>query len=60
MQKQAILHHIICAVSTQVNSQVDEWVEAYTLQSSKDGLVWTDYKSGACQVQANSVGNVNV
>ena len=47
--------HIICAVSTQGNSRVDEWVETYTLQSSKDGLVWTNYNAGACQVQVNSV-----
>ena len=50
--------HIICAVSTQGNSQEDEWVETYTLQSSKDGLVWTDYNAGACEVQVNSVENV--
>ena len=35
--------HIICAVSTQGNSQVDQWVKNYTLQSSIDGSTWTDY-----------------
>ena len=52
--------HIICAVSTQGNSRVDEWVETYTLQSSKDGLVWTNYNAGACQVQVNSVETVYI
>ena len=36
--------HIICAVSTQGNSQADEWVKTYTLQSSIDGSSWTKYK----------------
>ena len=36
--------HIICAVSTQGNSQGDQWVQTYTLQSSTDGTTWTDYK----------------
>ena len=36
--------YIICAVSTQGNSQGDQWVETYTLQSSTDGTSWTDYK----------------
>ena len=37
--------HIICAVSTQGNSQVDNWVKTYTLQSSMDGSSsWADYK----------------
>ncbi|KAL9987750.1 hypothetical protein ACROYT_G002106 [Oculina patagonica] len=35
---------IICAVSTQGNSQGDQWVKTYTLQSSKDGTNWTDYQ----------------
>ena len=35
--------HIICAVSTQGNSQADQWVKTYTLQSSIDGSTWTDY-----------------
>ena len=36
--------HIICAVSTQGNSQADQWVETYILQSSADGTTWTDYE----------------
>ena len=36
--------HIICAVSTQGNSQADDWVKTYTLQSSRDGKTWTDYE----------------
>ena len=35
--------HIICAVSTQGNSQADQWVKEYTLQSSTDGSSWTNY-----------------
>ena len=35
--------HIICAVSTQGNSQAEDWVKNYTLQSSIDGSNWTDY-----------------
>ena len=35
--------HVICAVSTQGNSKADEWVETYTIQTSKDGVHWTDY-----------------
>ncbi|XP_027051700.1 discoidin domain-containing receptor 2-like isoform X3 [Pocillopora damicornis] len=38
--------HIICAVSTQGNSQGDHWVKNYKLQLSKDGENWTDYKEG--------------
>ena len=38
--------HIICAVSTQGNSQADQWVKTYTLQLSTDGTTWTDYKEG--------------
>ncbi|XP_066015620.1 tyrosine-protein phosphatase Lar-like isoform X2 [Pocillopora verrucosa] len=38
--------HIVCAVSTQGNSQVDQWVKNYTLQLSIDGTTWTDYKEG--------------
>ena len=38
--------HIICAVSTQGNSQADQWVKNYTLQFSSDGAIWTDYKEG--------------
>ena len=36
--------HIICAVSTQGNSQADQWVETYARKSSTDGTTWTDYK----------------
>ena len=38
--------HIICAVSTQGNSQADQWVKTYKLQLSTDGKTWTDYKEG--------------
>jgi len=37
--------HIICAVSTQGNSQADQWVETYTLKSSTDGTTWTKVKA---------------
>ena len=36
--------HIICAVSTQGNSHGDQWVETYNLQTSVDGITWTDYE----------------
>ena len=43
--------HIICAVSTQGNSQADDWVKTYTLQSSRDGKTWTNYEdSGLVKV----------
>ena len=47
--------HIICAVSTQGDSQVDNWVKTYTLQSSMDGSSsWTDYKEdGVVKVCSN-------
>ncbi|XP_020606629.1 retinoschisin-like, partial [Orbicella faveolata] len=35
--------HIICAVATQGNSQANQWVKNYTLQSSIDRSKWTDY-----------------
>ena len=35
--------HVICAVSTQGNSEADEWVETYLIQTSTDGIHWTDY-----------------
>ncbi|PFX12512.1 Receptor-type tyrosine-protein phosphatase F, partial [Stylophora pistillata] len=38
--------HIICAVSTQGNSQANQWVKNYTLQLSTDGTTWTDYTEG--------------
>ena len=44
--------HIICAVSTQGNSQADQWVKTYKLQFSIDGTTWTDYKEvGQVKVQ---------
>ena len=46
--------HIICAVSTQGNSQADQWVETYILKSSTDGTTWTDYKEyGQVKVQCS-------
>ena len=48
--------HIICAVSTQGNSQVDQWVKTYKLQLSTDGSTWTDYKEGG-QVKVRSYYN---
>ena len=49
--------HIICAVSTQGNSQADQWVETYTLQTSTNGTTWTDFEEfGQVKVsQANTV-----
>ena len=38
--------YIICAVSTQGNSQADQRVKNFTLQLSTDGTTWTDYKEG--------------
>ncbi|PFX14396.1 Receptor-type tyrosine-protein phosphatase delta [Stylophora pistillata] len=38
--------HIICAVSTQGNSQEDQWVKNYTIKFSDDGTTWTGYKEG--------------
>ena len=38
--------HIICAVSTQGNSQADQWVKNYTLQVSPNGTTWKDYREG--------------
>ena len=54
--------HIICAVSTQGNSQADQWVKTYTLKLSKDGSTWTDYKEdGQVKVCSNdSIGNNNI
>ena len=51
--------HIICAVSTQGNSQADQWVKTYTLKLSKDGSSWTDYKEdGVVKVcSRDSIGN---
>ena len=36
--------HIICAVSTQGNSQAEDWVKTYTLQLTTDGTTWADYE----------------
>ena len=38
--------YIICAVSTQGNSQTDHWVKNYTLQFSNDGTTWMVYREG--------------
>ena len=38
--------HIICAVSTQGNSQADQWVKMYTLQFSINETTWMDFKEG--------------
>ena len=47
--------HIICAVSTQGNSQADQWVETYTLQISSNGTTWTDYEEfGQVKVSVSS------
>ena len=43
--------HIICAVSTQGNSQADQWVKTYMLQSSIDGTTWTDYRELGGQIK---------
>ena len=44
--------HIICAVSTQGNSQADQWVKTYKLQFSINGTTWMDYKeAGQVKVQ---------
>ena len=38
--------HIICAVSTQGNSEGDQWVKNYALQLSTDGTTWRNYAEG--------------
>ena len=48
--------HIICAVSTQGNSQADQWVKTYTLQLSTDEKVWTDYKELGGKVKVCHMG----
>ena len=45
--------HIICAVSTQGNSQANQWVKTYKLQLSTYGSTWTNYKEGG-QVKVKS------
>ena len=49
--------HIICAVSTQGNSQADHWVKTYKLQLSTDGSTWTYYKEDG-QVKVRSCYNI--
>jgi len=49
--------HIICAVSTQGDSVQDHWVNNYTLQFSKNGSVWSDYKEGG-QVKVKGCYNM--
>ena len=50
--------HIICAVSTQGNSQADQWVETYTLKSSTDGTTWTDYMhDGQIKVERKKISS---
>ncbi|CAH3166112.1 unnamed protein product, partial [Porites evermanni] len=50
--------HIICAVSTQGNSQGSQWVTSYTLQSSTDGTTWTGYEeNGQVKVVETFNGN---
>ena len=51
--------HIICAVSTQGNSQADQWVKTYTLQLSTNGTTWTDYKEGG-QVKVCHMGCLRI
>ena len=36
--------HLLCAVATQGNSKADQMVTSYTLQMSRDGKLWFDYK----------------
>ena len=48
--------HIICAVSTQGNSQADQWVKAYTLQLATDGTTWTNYMELDGQVKVCQMG----
>ena len=49
--------HIICAVSTQGNSQTDHWVKTYKLQLSTNGSTWTYYKEDG-QVKVRSCYNI--
>ncbi|KAL9987766.1 hypothetical protein ACROYT_G002123 [Oculina patagonica] len=52
--------YIICAVSTQGNSQGDQWVKTYTLQSSTDGLTWKDYVAAGMIFTGNFDRNTRV
>lgn len=36
--------YLICAVATQGNSQSDQWVKKYTLNSSTERTTWTSYQ----------------
>ena len=51
--------HIICAVSTQGNSQGDQWVTNYTLKSSLDGSSWIDYEE-AGRVKVHACSNQSI
>ena len=48
--------HIICAVSTQGNSQADQWVKTYTLLLSTDGITWTNYSELGGQAKVCYIG----
>ena len=50
--------HIICAVSTQGNSQADQWVTSYKLQVFTDELTWTDYKEDGQVKVASTVHTI--
>ena len=52
--------HIICAVSTQGNSQANEWVKTYTLQLSTNGITWTNYKELGEQVKVCHMGCLRI
>jgi len=36
----------VCAIATQGQDEVAQWVATYSLQYSNDGVVFTDYKQG--------------
>ena len=36
--------YVICAVVTRGNSQADQWVKTYRMQTSKNQSSWSDYK----------------
>ena len=50
--------HIICAVSTQGNSHADQWVTNYTLETSRDGSTWTQYKEDGQVKVASTVHTI--
>ncbi|KAK3738383.1 hypothetical protein QZH41_017222 [Actinostola sp. cb2023] len=35
--------HVVCAVATQGNNAVDQWVTSYRISTSSDGMLWTTY-----------------